>query len=416
VPSSRIARQPRSSRASTIRRRVRSRPRTRTRTGQQEHLQHAQSIFLPTGFAVIIGDACTDQRIVVNTDEQHLLAELGPVPVGTPDGGFSVGTHSYRDAMAHWINIVSRDHAQRGVAGGFTQANHGKPAGLKRMSKGDWIAFYSPKTHYPQGDPLQAFTAIGRVLDEQPYQVEMAPDIHPYRAQGRVSRVRGSTDPPADRPAGLHRGQEAVGLPVPVRAVPDQRARLRGDPCRHDAARGGRWHVGRMIAPREVPLGGPRALLVRRTRTPGARRSPGYSAGDRAPRLRRCARHVPPWRAQPDDGRDGYLSFGGVDGGHVHAARRSAVGGTPRCRPRHRPGIRPLRSDTDQPAGAAIRVFLGTLDGVSSPVSTFSPLLGAQAFEHGVLADRGDIEVDGTAVTVRRGCWCSGAHRSPKGW
>src|SRR5271154_6479202 len=29
-------------------------------------------------------------------------------------------------------------------------------------------------------------------------------------------------------------------------------------------------------------------------------------------------------------------------------------------------------------AGAVIRVFLGTLDGVSSPVPTFSPLLGAQ--------------------------------------
>jgi hypothetical protein len=83
--------------------------------------------------------------------------------------------------MTHWINTVSRDHVQRGVAGGFTQANHGKPSGLKRMSEGDWIAFYSPKTDYPQGDPLQAFTAIGRVLDAQPYQVEMTPDFHPFR-------------------------------------------------------------------------------------------------------------------------------------------------------------------------------------------------------------------------------------------
>jgi hypothetical protein len=49
------------------------------------------------------------------------------------------------------------------------------------MSQGDWIAFYSPKTDYPQGDPLQAFTAIGRVLDDQPYQVEMTPDFHPFR-------------------------------------------------------------------------------------------------------------------------------------------------------------------------------------------------------------------------------------------
>jgi EVE domain len=83
--------------------------------------------------------------------------------------------------MTHWINTVSRDHVQRGVAGGFTQANHGKPTGLKRMSEGDWIAFYSPKTDYPEGDPLQAFTAIGRVVDDEPYQVEVSPDFHPYR-------------------------------------------------------------------------------------------------------------------------------------------------------------------------------------------------------------------------------------------
>jgi hypothetical protein len=83
--------------------------------------------------------------------------------------------------MTHWINTVSRDHVRRGVAGGFTQANHGKSTGLTRMSEGDWIAFYSPKTDYPQGDPLQAFTAIGQVLDDQPYQVEMTPDFHPFR-------------------------------------------------------------------------------------------------------------------------------------------------------------------------------------------------------------------------------------------
>jgi hypothetical protein len=54
--------------------------------------------------------------------------------------------------MTHWINTVSRDHVRRGVAGGFTQANHGKQDALKRLSQGDWIAFYSPKTDYPQGD------------------------------------------------------------------------------------------------------------------------------------------------------------------------------------------------------------------------------------------------------------------------
>jgi len=56
------------------------------------------------------------------------------------------------------------------------------------------------------------------------------------------------------------------------------------------------------------------------------------------------------------------------------------------------------------------RVFLGTLLGDTSPVSTFSPLLGAElvidpdvvvplevdpSFEHGILVDRGSVHVDG---------------------
>jgi EVE domain len=83
--------------------------------------------------------------------------------------------------MTYWINTVSADHVQRGVAGGFTQANHGKPHMLRKMASGDWIAFYSPKTALDGGAPLQAFTAIGRVTDDEPYQVEMAPDFAPWR-------------------------------------------------------------------------------------------------------------------------------------------------------------------------------------------------------------------------------------------
>ena len=79
--------------------------------------------------------------------------------------------------MTNWINTVSRDHVERGVRGRFTQANHGKPNMLRKMARGDWIAFYSPKTVYPDGEPLQAFTAIGQVADDEPYQVEMSDDL-----------------------------------------------------------------------------------------------------------------------------------------------------------------------------------------------------------------------------------------------
>jgi redox-sensitive bicupin YhaK (pirin superfamily) len=62
---------------------------------------------------------------------------------------------------------------------------------------------------------------------------------------------------------------------------------------------------------------------------------------------------------------------------------------------------------------ARVRVFIGGLDGVESPVRTFSPLLGAQvdlapgasidlavdrSFEHGVLLDQGSVEACGTTL------------------
>jgi hypothetical protein len=83
--------------------------------------------------------------------------------------------------MKSWVNTISRDHVQVGVEGGFTQAGHGKAAGLKRLHAGDWLVFYSPRTSLKGGEPLQAFTAIGRVADDDLYQVEMAPGFVPWR-------------------------------------------------------------------------------------------------------------------------------------------------------------------------------------------------------------------------------------------
>ena len=83
--------------------------------------------------------------------------------------------------MRYWVNTVSRSHVQIGVAGGFTQADHGKNSRLKRLSKGDAIVFYSPRTEFQAGEPLQHFTAIGEIVDEAPYQVEMTADFHPWR-------------------------------------------------------------------------------------------------------------------------------------------------------------------------------------------------------------------------------------------
>lgn len=92
--------------------------------------------------------------------------------------------------MRYWINTISRAHVLAGVEGGFTQADHGKNTRLKRLGKGDIIAFYSPRTEMRAGDPVQAFTAIGRIADEEAYQVEMRPDFHPWRRRVEFLEAR----------------------------------------------------------------------------------------------------------------------------------------------------------------------------------------------------------------------------------
>jgi EVE domain len=77
------------------------------------------------------------------------------------------------DERNYWIGVVSRDHVAIGVAGGFTQLNHGKAGPLERMRAGDGFVFYSPRTSHPDGAPLQAFTALGRVRGGTVYRADL---------------------------------------------------------------------------------------------------------------------------------------------------------------------------------------------------------------------------------------------------
>jgi hypothetical protein len=80
-----------------------------------------------------------------------------------------------------WIGVVSKSHVEIGVKGGFVQLNHGKRAPVQRLKAGDRLLMYSPRTSYPDGETLQAFTAAGEVRSGDVYQVEMSPDFKPYR-------------------------------------------------------------------------------------------------------------------------------------------------------------------------------------------------------------------------------------------
>jgi hypothetical protein len=88
--------------------------------------------------------------------------------------------------MNYWIGVVSHSHGLRGVAGGFAQMNHGKQAPLKRMKAGDGLVYYSPRETYPDGAPLQAFTAIGFIRTGEVYAHDMTTDGVPGFVPWRI--------------------------------------------------------------------------------------------------------------------------------------------------------------------------------------------------------------------------------------
>jgi hypothetical protein len=83
--------------------------------------------------------------------------------------------------VKYWISVISRDHVHAGMAGGFTQANHGAQTNLQLLREGDVIFFYSPGTLFRAGTILQAFTAVARVAGGEAHQVTLSPRMKPWR-------------------------------------------------------------------------------------------------------------------------------------------------------------------------------------------------------------------------------------------
>jgi redox-sensitive bicupin YhaK (pirin superfamily) len=203
-----------------------------------------------------------------------------------------------------------------------------------------------------------------------------------------------------------------------------------------------------VLTPRDVPLGGPRAMTVRRTLPQRGRSLIGAwcfadhygpddvaeSGGmDVAPHPHTGLQTVSWLFSGEIEHRDSLGSHAYVRPGEVnlmtggHGISHSEVStpdtttlhgvqlwvalpdehrDTERDFQHHAP--RPVRLD-----GAEIRVFLGSLAGATSPVRTFTPLLGAEivleagaeitlpvdpAFEHGLLVDTGDVRLAETSL------------------
>jgi hypothetical protein len=85
------------------------------------------------------------------------------------------------DAPRYWVAAVAQESALTGIAGGFGEVGYGKAGPLERMRAGDFYAVYSPRTAWPEGLPLQAFTAIGRVRSGIVYRAEGGAGPGPFR-------------------------------------------------------------------------------------------------------------------------------------------------------------------------------------------------------------------------------------------
>ena len=129
----------------------------------------------------------------------------------------------------YWIGVVSKDHVDIGVAGGFTQVNHGKAGPLERMRAGDGFAFYSPRTAYPDGELLQAFTAIGRIRNGTVYQVTVERFVSSVPARRRLLSRAAGARAAADRRALVHPQQDPLGRRVSLWRRAGAGGRFRAD-------------------------------------------------------------------------------------------------------------------------------------------------------------------------------------------
>lgn len=203
-----------------------------------------------------------------------------------------------------------------------------------------------------------------------------------------------------------------------------------------------------VITPREVPLGGPRAMTVRRTLPTKQRTLVGawcfadhygpddvsLSGGMDVPPHPHTGLQTVSWLFSGEiEHRDSIGSHAMVRPGELnlmtagHGISHSEVS-TPNTGILHgmqlwvalpgtarftTPNFEHYVPDAVSLDGAAVRVFLGSLAGEESPVSTFTPLLGAEvvvepgasvrldvdpAFEHGVIVDEGTVELEGSAL------------------
>ena len=112
---------------------------------------------------------------------------------------------------AFWIGVASRDHVMKGVNGGFCQLSHGKASPVERLKPGDRIVYYSPRETLREGEPVQAFTAIGKILEGEAYRADMGGGFKPVRRDVRFFKAHDAPIKPLLETLSFTRGRMSWG-------------------------------------------------------------------------------------------------------------------------------------------------------------------------------------------------------------
>ncbi len=74
--------------------------------------------------------------------------------------------------VRYWVGVVSLDHVDYATETGVCAFSKGIKPAITKLSEGDRFVFYSPKTGFMSGDPVQCFTALGTVIDPTPVEID----------------------------------------------------------------------------------------------------------------------------------------------------------------------------------------------------------------------------------------------------
>ncbi|WP_350313610.1 EVE domain-containing protein [Dickeya fangzhongdai] len=89
--------------------------------------------------------------------------------------------HHQNPPRHYWVGVVSAEHVQYALDGGYIQVCHGKLSALKRAKPGDGFVYYSPNQTFKGKERHQHFTAIGIIKHGDPYRFDMGDGFVPHR-------------------------------------------------------------------------------------------------------------------------------------------------------------------------------------------------------------------------------------------